>query len=54
LVKSQLGIDEVFAEQSPEQKLQMIATLAAQQPTAMVGDGINDGQHWQKQQWVFH
>lgn len=43
LVKSQLGIDEVFAEQSPEQKLQMIATLAAQQPTAMVGDGINDG-----------
>jgi Cu+-exporting ATPase len=43
LVKSQLGLDEVFAEQSPEQKLQMIATLAAQQPTAMVGDGINDG-----------
>ena len=43
LVKNQLGLDEVFAEQSPEQKLQMIATLAAQQPTAMVGDGINDG-----------
>ena len=43
LVKNQLGLDEVFAEQSPEQKLQIIATLTAQQPTAMVGDGINDG-----------
>ena len=43
MVKNQLGLDEVFAEQSPEQKLQIIATLTAQQPTAMVGDGINDG-----------
>ena len=37
-----LGIDTVFAEQSPEQKLEMIARLNADTPTAMVGDGIND------------
>ena len=39
---SQLGIDEVIAEQSPEQKLEKIAELNAVIPTAMVGDGIND------------
>jgi len=38
----QLGIDEVIAEQTPEQKLEKIATLTAAAPTAMVGDGIND------------
>lgn len=38
----QLGIDEVIAEQTPEQKLEVIARLSAQSPTAMVGDGIND------------
>ncbi len=37
-----LGIDEVFAEQTPQQKLAKVASLAAQAPTAMVGDGIND------------
>ena len=37
-----LGIEEVIAEQTPEQKLQKIAELSAQQPTVMVGDGIND------------
>jgi len=37
-----LGIDEVIAEQTPEQKLQKIAELNATVPTAMVGDGIND------------
>jgi Cu+-exporting ATPase len=36
------GIDEVIAEQTPEQKLQKIAELNATVPTAMVGDGIND------------
>ena len=39
---SQLNIDEVIAEQTPEQKLQKIADLNASTPTAMVGDGIND------------
>jgi Cu+-exporting ATPase len=37
-----LGIDEVIAEQTPEQKLAKIAALSEQQPTVMVGDGIND------------
>ncbi len=37
-----LGIEEVIAEQTPEQKLQKIAALTALQPTIMVGDGIND------------
>ena len=41
-VAKQLGIDTVMAEQTPEQKLHVIASLSAQQPTAMVGDGIND------------
>jgi len=39
---AQLNIDEVIAEQTPEQKLQKIADLNAVTPTAMVGDGIND------------
>ena len=38
----QLNIDEVIAEQTPEQKLNKIAELNAATPTAMVGDGIND------------
>ncbi len=41
-VAKQLGIENIIAEQTPEQKLNVIASLTAQQPTAMVGDGIND------------
>lgn len=41
-VAQQLGIDEVIAEQSPEEKLNTIARLTQQQPTVMIGDGIND------------
>lgn len=37
-----LGIEEVIAEQTPEQKLQKVEELTKQQPTIMVGDGIND------------
>jgi len=37
-----LGIDTVFAEQSPAQKLEKIQALTAEAPTVMVGDGIND------------
>jgi Cu+-exporting ATPase len=37
-----LEMDEVFAEQTPEEKLIKIADLNALTPTAMVGDGIND------------
>ena len=39
---SSLGIDEVIAEQTPEQKLEKIAQLSAAASTVMVGDGIND------------
>jgi len=41
-VASALGIQEVLAEQSPEDKLQQVTRLTAEMPTAMVGDGIND------------
>ncbi|HEX6915035.1 MAG TPA: cation-translocating P-type ATPase [Chitinophagaceae bacterium] len=41
-VAKELGIDEVIAEQTPEEKLKKIAALNAEMPTAMVGDGIND------------
>ena len=41
-VANQLGIDEVIAEQTPEQKLEKIAAFNKIAPTAMVGDGIND------------
>jgi Cu+-exporting ATPase len=39
---AEAGIEEVIAEQTPEQKLGRIVQLNAQAPTAMVGDGIND------------
>jgi len=38
----ELNIDEVFAEQSPKQKMETISLLVQESPTAMVGDGIND------------
>jgi len=41
-VAAELGIASVFAEQLPAQKLERIAALSAEKPTAMVGDGIND------------
>ena len=37
-----LGIEEVYAEYSPQQKLDKIAALNNETPTAMVGDGVND------------
>jgi Cu+-exporting ATPase len=37
-----VGIDEIYAEQTPEQKLQKIDALMQMAPVAMVGDGIND------------
>ena len=38
----QAGIDDVRAGQLPEHKAQAIGELAAEAPTAMIGDGIND------------
>ena len=42
VIADKLGIDEVLAEQSPEQKMETIEQLTSLKPTAMVGDGIND------------
>lgn len=42
IVAQSLGIDEVYAEQTPPQKLERIGALSRQGSTAMVGDGIND------------
>lgn len=41
-IAAELGIDEVLAEQSPEQKNKKLDELIQTAPTAMVGDGIND------------
>jgi len=38
----ELGIDDVIAGQTPEEKLSKITELTSKTPTAMVGDGIND------------
>ena len=37
-----LGIDKVYAEKTPEEKLQIIEELNNETPVAMVGDGVND------------
>ena len=42
IVAKELGIEEVVAEQTPEQKLEKLAYYNSIAPTAMVGDGIND------------
>jgi len=40
---AQVGIPEVLAAQSPEQKLAFVRQATAAGPTLYVGDGINDG-----------
>tara|TARA_R110002072_G_scaffold247869_2_gene406988 strand:- start:1322 stop:2317 length:996 start_codon:yes stop_codon:yes gene_type:complete len=42
LVADKLGIKTIYAEQSPDEKLKLIEQFSDEQPTAMVGDGIND------------
>lgn len=39
---AKVGIDEVHAEKTPEEKLKIVEALNAVAPVAMVGDGIND------------
>jgi heavy metal translocating P-type ATPase len=44
-IGSELGVDRVYAEQSPEDKLDVVARLRADRnlsPVIMVGDGVND------------
>lgn len=38
----ELGIEVIYPEKSPEEKLELMSILTSQEPTAMVGDGIND------------
>ena len=38
----QVGITEIYAQKSPEEKLQIVRNLTAQSKTLYVGDGIND------------
>jgi len=37
-----IGVDEVMAERSPEEKLEVVRAEILSAPTMMVGDGIND------------
>ena len=44
-VGRELGVDRVYAEQSPEEKLEVVRRVAADpdlRPVIMVGDGVND------------
>jgi len=41
-IGNSIGIDTVYAEQSPSQKMEHLENLLTKAPTAMVGDGIND------------
>ena len=41
-IADHLGIDKVYAEKTPEEKLLIIEQLNNENPVAMVGDGIND------------
>jgi soluble P-type ATPase/iron-sulfur cluster repair protein YtfE (RIC family) len=42
IVGAALGLDEVLAERSPSDKVAAVQALAAEGPTVMVGDGVND------------
>lgn len=41
-IARELQMDEVFSEQLPAQKLELVAKFSKENLTAMVGDGIND------------
>ncbi|NDC38876.1 MAG: cadmium-translocating P-type ATPase, partial [Proteobacteria bacterium] len=41
-VAERLAISEVYAEQTPEQKVALVEQIQKRGPTAFVGDGIND------------
>lgn len=41
-IANELGIQEVYSQKMPDEKMQILDKLLAKAPTAMVGDGIND------------
>lgn len=42
LVCDALGIDHVYAERTPEEKVEVVTQVRTEGTTAMIGDGIND------------
>ena len=42
LVGDVLGVDRVFAERAPEEKVEVVRLLSEEGSSAMVGDGVND------------
>ena len=42
LVGDAVGADRVWADRTPEDKVQVVERVRAEGPTAMVGDGVND------------
>jgi heavy metal translocating P-type ATPase len=42
LVGDALGVDRVFAERTPDEKVEVVKLVRSEGVTAMVGDGIND------------
>ncbi|HCC25543.1 MAG TPA: heavy metal translocating P-type ATPase, partial [Holosporales bacterium] len=41
-IAKQLGIKEIYASQTPEQKVAIVAKETAKAPTLFMGDGVND------------
>ncbi len=41
-VAAQTGIKEIYFEKLPKEKLEILSKLVMENPTAMVGDGVND------------
>src|SRR3546814_5544090 len=41
-IAAEVGIDEAWGDLMPDQKVDAIRDLKAEQPVAMVGDGVNE------------
>ena len=42
MIAHELAFDNYYAEQKPDQKLQIVEKIGQKHPVAMIGDGIND------------
>ncbi|OOK72289.1 haloacid dehalogenase-like hydrolase family protein [Mycobacterium kansasii] len=43
-----LGLDEVYADQSPADKFAAVRAESERAVTVMVGDGVNDAPRWRR------